>query len=728
MRIELQPGDELAIDASLLDNPSETIIGSRIFTIDDGNASTNLDVEIRGLDFQNAFAPEAGGVIWSRENLTLVDTVFINNGTVDPDETEFDFPAVDQTGLHGGAVYLEGTGLATKPTLTIRTSLFTGNSTSDSNADGGAIYVLDANLDIDDTTITGNSTTMGNSDGAGVALKNSNFTSLLSTITGNLAAGGASDGGGLFVDFSGAAPNSVTMTDSVVSGNGTSGSNSEGGGVYVLGGITDTVTLNNSVVGENTTDGNQSHGGGIFASGVTLALNRTMVQVNSAAGAAANGGGIALMGGAAVIDATMVHQNQVTGSGGQGAGIWNNGGVLTVRGSTISENQATHAQGLGGGVYSDTNLSSQSTLILNSTISGNSAGLRGGGVYNGDGRTDIKHSTITNNSTSAINTGSGVASVGNAATTLTTVQSSIIAGNVGVAGGTRTDVDHVVGAFNNTFQSLGYNVIGTGNALGAFDVPGTPDKENILNPGLAPLGDNGSPPGSSFSLLTHFLLPGSAAINAGSPSFNPNVFSPPLNADQRGAARVQLGQIDAGSFELGLAPALPANFDNDNDVDGNDFLIWQRNLGRTSASQAQGDANNDQVVNGADLAVWKGSFGSLSGVPGASSAFSSAALHAEEAEPSAPPDAYDLSSLASLGVPGASIPAAEDDDALYSENMSGLTAVETRSTSASAWQAIPGGSWLTDDGMSDSELLLAGDVGDAAAEDAVFAAWGEKLL
>jgi hypothetical protein len=56
-----------------------------------------------------------------------------------------------------------------------------------------------------------------------------------------------------------------------------------------------------------------------------------------------------------------------------------------------------------------------------------------------------------------------------------------------------------------------------------------------------------------------------------------------------------------------LAPAEDADFDGDNDVDGNDFLIWQRGLGVGTSST--GDANGDGTVNGADLTIWRNQFG-----------------------------------------------------------------------------------------------------------------------
>lgn len=72
-----------------------------------------------------------------------------------------------------------------------------------------------------------------------------------------------------------------------------------------------------------------------------------------------------------------------------------------------------------------------------------------------------------------------------------------------------------------------------------------------------------------------------------------------------------------------------ANFDNDSDVDGHDFLIWQRNVGvTTSATNEIGDANSDDAVNSADLEIWKGDFGptAVSAAAGAVPEPASAAL------------------------------------------------------------------------------------------------------
>jgi hypothetical protein len=53
-----------------------------------------------------------------------------------------------------------------------------------------------------------------------------------------------------------------------------------------------------------------------------------------------------------------------------------------------------------------------------------------------------------------------------------------------------------------------------------------------------------------------------------------------------------------------------ADFNHDLNVDGNDFLIWQRGMGLPGeATQQDGDANLDTHVDELDLAVWQGQFG-----------------------------------------------------------------------------------------------------------------------
>lgn len=72
-----------------------------------------------------------------------------------------------------------------------------------------------------------------------------------------------------------------------------------------------------------------------------------------------------------------------------------------------------------------------------------------------------------------------------------------------------------------------------------------------------------------------------------------------------GGDRIGLAEV---RFQ-GLPIAAPnADFDMDGDVDGRDFLIWQRGFG-TGTTLAQGDANNSGTVDGSDLAIWQAQYG-----------------------------------------------------------------------------------------------------------------------
>jgi hypothetical protein len=71
---------------------------------------------------------------------------------------------------------------------------------------------------------------------------------------------------------------------------------------------------------------------------------------------------------------------------------------------------------------------------------------------------------------------------------------------------------------------------------------------------------------------------------------------------------------------LSVTPGLAADFDADNDVDGRDFLLWQRGFGLGGQmNNSQGDATGNGSVGGEDLAVWQGQFGA-NGAPASAAA------------------------------------------------------------------------------------------------------------
>ena len=101
-----------------------------------------------------------------------------------------------------------------------------------------------------------------------------------------------------------------------------------------------------------------------------------------------------------------------------------------------------------------------------------------------------------------------------------------------------------------------------------------------IDPKLGPLADNGGP------TLTHALLAGSPAIDAGDPAAVAGVGSVPA-FDQRGApfGRVSTAtqcpaRIDIGAFEIAAATRqhCPGDYNNDGTVDAADYVMWRKML------------------------------------------------------------------------------------------------------------------------------------------------------
>jgi len=267
--------------------------------------------------------------------------------------------------------------------------------------------------------------------------------------------------------------------------------------------LTGNLTLSNlTVTGGNLSSGN--FGGGIF--------NRNFLTV---------------------IGCQISGNNTATSGGGIRAGL--GGGTdsptTLIINSTISGNAA---QSFGGGL----NLSSGNATVINSTISGNQASTAGG-ISNSAGTTNIVNSTITANMATS---GGGGGMRVEASTII--LRNSIVAQNTAALG--RPDISLVS---TGTFTSNGNNLIGnstdTANAI-------TWQASDLLNQNalLAPLGFYGG------ATMTHPLLSTSPAVNAGNncvtnrtcSANNSPVF---LTADQRGASRV--GNVDIGAFEANNA-------------------------------------------------------------------------------------------------------------------------------------------------------------------------------
>ncbi len=258
-------------------------------------------------------------------------------------------------------------------------------------------------------------------------------------------------------------------------------------------------SLEVSISGVTLSNGNAGTeaGGGIFSTG-TIILSGVVLSGN----VAASGGGMAVVGASATIVSSTISGNQATAGAGGGIACQP---IPEMFPASANARNVTLSAFLG---------------IDKSTISGNSAISGGSGI-------DVSMSVslmVLQGSTIASNTGgtAGIALSGDGLEA--NILNSILAGSTGTSGNLWRSSNLV------TVTSLGSN-LASDTAAGLLN--GSSDLLSA-NPLLAPLGNYGG------TTLTHALLPGSPAINAG----------PPVTAggeDQRGTFRT--GNSDIGAFE-----------------------------------------------------------------------------------------------------------------------------------------------------------------------------------
>ena len=153
--------------------------------------------------------------------------------------------------------------------------------------------------------------------------------------------------------------------------------------------------VNSSVISGNTAT--MGNGGGIYSDG-PLRVKYSEVSGNIVSETGADGGGIAASGATLYIGSTMISGNTAVDNGG---GVYSDSPTdTTIRQSTLSGNNTTSGSGDGGGIY--LRYSTGPHLIHNSTITGNTAGDDGGGIYNYGNitpanRLSLQNSTVAGN-------------------------------------------------------------------------------------------------------------------------------------------------------------------------------------------------------------------------------------------------------------------------------------------------------------------------------------------
>ncbi len=306
--------------------------------------------------------------------------------------------------------------------------------------------------------------------------------------------------------------------------------------------------------------------GGLAADGAGLTVNSGGAATLNRSEVVDNlsflfGGGIAVYGDLTVLESSV--SGNVSSDDGGGMYI-SPSGTAEISSSTISGNSATD---YGGGIVNIGNLS-----VINTTISGNQA-RDGSAIANG------ATSALTNSTVYLNEASNGEASLTSLAGTFT-LNNTIVSGSVG-------------GDLSGSFYGS-HNLIEDGQNLNSLTntVTGAPN--------LGPLQDNGGP------TLTHALLGGSPAFNAGNDALAIDADSNPLTTDQRGTGfdRV-VGTVDIGAFEVdALADAVRYGSSNSDTfnvfLDGADLVvelntveIFRQDLGFTDSLTLYGLDGDD---------------------------------------------------------------------------------------------------------------------------------------
>ena len=306
-----------------------------------------------------------------------------------------------------------------------------------------------------------------------------------------------------------------------------------------------TVTVADAVITGNTA----SAGGGIAVGGPTFGFGPSLTVKRTLidGNTAGRGGGIDL----GESNLLVLEDSTITGNTASigGGGLYRfgyAGGSAAIRGTTISANIAG---GEGGGLYF-VNFSISTVTIENSTLSGNTAAGMGGAiavqqlVESARNAGGPSVALTITHSTITQNSADGFAGGGMYVNSL--FQPGVTLRNTIVSGNVNANSpDLDVFQANVNFSAIGSPDGWTPSATSGNNLPFGTDLQ------LGPLQDNGGP------TLTHQPGPNAPPVNAGDPNF-----VPPPDFDQRGPGfpRVIGGTIDIGAVERNPEPVQAQDF------------------------------------------------------------------------------------------------------------------------------------------------------------------------
>ena len=296
----------------------------------------------------------------------------------------------------------------------------------------------------------------------------------------------------------------------------------ETGGSYAL-------MLDDVQIADNATEGD---GGGLYSAGPVTA-NEIVVARNESG---KNGGGI-YNEGESLIERSTIADNVAEGGGGMFV-TGNPATSLRVNSTTFSGNTA-----VGGGAISGRVVEIN---LTNCTVSGNTGSDVGGGVYS-NGEINLVNCTVVDNEAGGDQPGGGAGiNVFNSGNVSITLVNTLLSGNLGGAENPRDANCGCTGSQATCVDGMARKIDTLGHNLSddaTCNLDGEDDQDDVDDAVIGALADNQGP------TLTHALLDGSPAIDAGDDDECPN-------NDQRGSIRPADGDgdttkvCDIGAFEL----------------------------------------------------------------------------------------------------------------------------------------------------------------------------------
>jgi predicted outer membrane repeat protein len=376
---------------------------------------------------------------------------------------------------------------------------------------------------VDLAYVTIQNSNAGNYGGGGI---HNDYGATLLEVTGcDIRNNHASFGGGIY--------NAPTATiqffeNSIVENNtATSGG---GGGIYNAGSI---APFDGNIIRNNSSAG---AGGGIYndvQSDDMVEFDTTKVTNNTATG---NGGGIYTDSAITISQCTLSGTVALGGGGGAFVSTNSPGGDATLRYSTLSGNTSGT---MGGGLFQDGNGSQ--VRLNNCTVSGNTAATKGGGLYGFDYLEVVSSTIAFNRLTSQTGQGGGVYDTASAPRT----NACIVAKNT--HGTSPVVADDYFGWPHGGGASDARSLFGTGaGAMGLFINPVNHNNDLVgLDPLLSPLAINAMANMPTPVTMTH-------AIGTNSPAYRNDIWGYNRSSDdQRGYPRPACDNTSCSPADLG---------------------------------------------------------------------------------------------------------------------------------------------------------------------------------